>query len=47
MSGGGWKVIDLGEFTPAEGDLFYFANEPKAADEVVIDCVWLEEVPGN
>jgi len=47
MSDGAWHVVDLGEFVPVEGDMFYFANEPNAAEEVVIDCIWLEQVAGE
>ncbi|MBN2584785.1 MAG: DUF4838 domain-containing protein, partial [Planctomycetes bacterium] len=47
MSDGGWHVIELGPFEPVDGDIFYFANDPKTSEEVIIDCMWMEEVSGN
>ena len=39
-----WHVYDMGTFAPEEGDRFYFATVPAACNEVIIDCMWLEEV---
>ena len=47
MRDGQWKTIDLGEFEPAEGDIFYFATQSAVTKEVLLDCLWLEEVPAK
>ncbi len=41
---GEWHVYDMGAFAPEDGDVFYFANVPAACNEVIVDCMWLEEV---
>lgn len=44
MKGGAWTVIESTPWTPANGDNFYFAIDPKLIKAVYIDCMWLEEV---
>ena len=44
MKGGAWTVIESAEWTPANGDNFYFATDPKTIKAVYLDCMWLEEV---
>jgi hypothetical protein len=39
-----WRVYELGTFKPEKGDRFYFAVTPKTCPEMMIDCLWLEEV---
>jgi uncharacterized protein DUF4838/glycosyl hydrolase family 67 len=41
---GRWHTYDMGAFKPEESDRFYFAAIPAVCKEVVIDCMWLEEV---
>jgi len=42
---GKWRAYDLGVFRPEEGDRFSIAAVPAACSEVLIDCLWLEEMP--
>ncbi len=41
---GTWRIYDLGVFQPQINDLFYVAAVPAACSEVIVDCLWLEEV---
>jgi hypothetical protein len=48
MGDGQWHLFESAPWTAAEGQGFWTAlARPKAMDAVLVDCVWLVEVPGR
>ncbi len=46
MSDDQWRVHEVGQWTPADGDYFYLAlQENNSAKSVYLDCMWLIESP--
>lgn len=48
LADGQWHVIELGPWTPVEGQYFWTAliRNPNGANSVAVDCLWLVEADG-